>query len=93
MGSQSQGDYTNEIRRDIEHMAIYCGNLRMNTHTYMCMCACVCVCIYVLAAAHSCLTLFATLWTVGCQTSLSMDFPGEEILEWGAISTPGILPT
>ena len=30
--------------------------------------------------------IFATLWTVARQTSLSMEFPRQEILEWVALS-------
>ena len=50
----------------------------------MCACVCVCACVCFQLLIH--VWLFATPWTVGCQTSLSMGFSRAEILEWGAIS-------
>ena len=66
----------------------------------MCMCVCdiyICIIVYYGLAekfiwmlcgdlvAKSCLAL-ATLWTVACQTPLSMGFPSQEYWEWVAIS-------
>ena len=56
-----------------------------------------CVCIYV--CALSCVQLFATPWSVACQTPLSMEFSRQEY--WsellfpfpGDLSDPGIEPT
>ena len=48
----------------------------------VCVCVCVCACMHVSMHVLSHVKLFATPWTVACQTPLSM----ERILEWVAIS-------
>ena len=45
------------------------------------MCGCVCVC-----CRFSCVSLFATRWTVACQVPLSMGFPRQEY--WSGLPCP-----
>ena len=49
-----------------------------------------CVCVYV--CALSCVQLFATPWSVACQTPLSMEFSRQEYWSWLPFSTLGDLP-
>ena len=51
-------------------------------------CVCVCVCVQLLRRVQ----LFATLWTVACQTPLSMGFSRQEYKSGLLFSTPGHLP-
>ena len=50
----------------------------------MCVCVCVCVCSVTLDSA--------TLWTVACQTPLSMGFFGQEYWSGLLFPPPGDLP-
>ena len=50
----------------------------------MCVCVCVCMLSHVL--------LFAILWTVACQASLSMGFPRQEYWSGLPFPAPGDLP-
>ena len=61
------------------------------------MCVCVrmraCVCVHAcMLSRFNCAQLFATLWTVACQTPLSMGFSRQEY--WSGLSClpPGDLP-
>ena len=40
----------------------------------------------------SCVRLFVTLWTIDCQASLSMEFPGKEYWSGLLFPSPGYLP-
>ena len=56
----------------------------------MCVCVCVCVCVHAHAQSLSHVKLFATLWTVACQTPLSMELSRQEY--WSGLPfPPGIL--
>ena len=55
----------------------------------VCVCVCVCVCVLV---AQLCLTLFVTVWTVACQTPLSMGFSRQEHWSGFPCPPPGNLP-
>ena len=50
------------------------------------VCVCVCVCVL------SCVQFFATLWTVACQASLSMEFSRQEYQIGLPFPSPGELP-
>ena len=50
------------------------------------VCVCVCVCVL------SCVQFFATLWTVACQASLSMEFSRQEYQIGLPFPNPGCLP-
>ena len=53
----------------------------------------VCVCVCACALSHfSCVQLFATLWTVACQTPLSMGFSRQESWSGLPCPPPGNLP-
>ena len=51
----------------------------------MCVCVCVCVC-------ESCVRLSETLWTVACQSPLTMGFPRQEYWSGLPFPSPGDLP-
>ena len=56
----------------------------------VCVCVCVCVCARLCAQSLSHVKLFATLWTVACQTPLSMELSRQEY--WSGLPfPPGIL--
>ena len=51
--------------RQVTQMTLFIGEL--------CVCVCVCVCVCILSC-FSCVQLFATLWTIARQASLSKEF-------------------
>ena len=55
-----------------------------------CVCVCVCVCVCELL---SCIQLFATLWVVSRQASLSMGFFRQEYWSGLPFPSPGALPS
>ena len=56
------------------------------------MCVCVCVCVCVCTHMLSPLLLFATLWTVACQASLSFGLSRQEYWNGLPFPPPGHLP-
>ena len=53
----------------------------------MCVCVCVCVCV-----SRSVVSDSVTLWTVACQTLLSMEFSRQEYWSGWPFPSPGDLP-
>ena len=65
-----------------------CINSQHMLHMYMyvmCICACMLSCF-------SCISLFATLWTVAHRAPLSMEFPRQEYWSGLPFPSPGNLP-
>ena len=56
----------------------------------MCVCVCVCVCVNAQLLSH--VQLFATPWTVACQTPLSVVFSRQEYWRGLLFPPPGNLP-
>ena len=54
----------------------------INVCVFVCVCLCMCVCVF------SCVWLFATPWTVACQTPLSMEFFRQEY--WSELPFPSL---
>ena len=69
-----------------------------NLHVCVLVCVCVCVCVRartrasVCARSLSCVQLFATLWTLACQSPLSMEFSRQEYWSGLPFPPPGDLP-
>ena len=63
---------------------------------HVCVLACVCVCVRtracVCAQSLSRVQLFATLWTLACQSPLSMEFSRQEYWSGLPFPPPGDLP-
>ena len=65
-----------------------------------CVCSCVCVCVCVCVRTRACVCaqslsrvqLFATLWTLACQSPLSMEFSRQEYWSGLPFPPPGDLP-
>ena len=57
----------------------------------VCVCVCVCVCVHMLSCFHR-VWLFAILWTVALQASLSVGFSRQEYWSGLPCPPPGDLP-
>ena len=60
----------------------------VNWKARVCVCVCVCVCVQLFSHVQ----LFATLWTVACQSLLSMGFSKQEYWSELPFPPPGDLP-
>ena len=63
------------------HFSLFTSQIK-DIWSFLCVCVCVCVCVRVCSPVHlvtqSHVRLFATSWTVACQTPLSMGFSRQE---------------